>query len=153
MPVNTTKFRFFLTTIIKRRHIHTRYVVYYGGHHPENGGRRMSSMLLITFIIAGVIGFTKPICGVLSGAVFVCLWAVVFADMTLTRLIVACLFGVIASGIGGYSLPWFFSGVKGGRQNTGPSFIGGDGGKGWGGRRSGGIILSDEEREHLERRK
>jgi len=41
-------------------------------------------------------------------------------------------------------LPWFFSGLKGGKHNTGPSYIGGGGGRGTG-THMGGIIQSDEE--------
>jgi len=112
----------------------------------------MDSIFLIVFIVSGIIGLKKPIVGAISGCVLSSILFFILYDFTLIEFLITALFGFIASFAGGYLIPWFFSGFKGGKHNTGPSYIGGGSGKGWG-EHTGGIILSDEERRNIKRGK
>jgi hypothetical protein len=112
----------------------------------------MSSIFLISFVVSGIIGLKKPILGVISGCVLTIILFFILYEFERMKFIIVLVFGCLVSFAGGYFIPWFFSGFKGGKHNTGPSFIGGGSGKGWG-EHTGGIILSDEERKNIKKGK
>ncbi len=108
----------------------------------------MSTIFIIVFIVSGVIGLKKPIVGAICGCVLTIALLFALHDFELIKFAIVLLFGFLASFAGGYLIPWFFSGFKGGKHNTGPSYIGGGSGEGWG-EHTGGIILSDQERKDI----
>ncbi len=112
----------------------------------------MSNIILIVFIVSGIIGLKKPIAGALSGCLLTVVLYLFLNDFEINWFLITCLLGSLAGFAGGYSIPWFFSGFKGGRHNTGPSYIGGGAGRGLG-EHTGGIILSDEERKNAKKGK
>ena len=103
----------------------------------------MSSIFLISFVVSGIIGLKKPILGAISGWVLTIILFFILYEFELMKFIIVLVFGCLASFAGGYFIPWFFSGFKGGKHNTG---------KGWG-EHTGGIILSDEERKNIKKGK
>lgn len=109
----------------------------------------MEGMLLVVGLLAGFIGLKKPLVGAVAGGVCALLYVSFFSNAGVAYRLVFGLLGCVASGVGGYGIPWFFSGFKGGTHNSGPSYLGGGAGRGWG-EHGGGIMLSDEEREHVQ---
>jgi hypothetical protein len=110
----------------------------------------MTSIILIAFFVSGIIGVKKRSIGVACGCILtICLYFVQ-NDFNLITFVVTVFLGFVASFAGSYAIPWFFSGFKGGKHNTGPSYIGGGSNRGSGGH-TGGIIFSDEERKNLKR--
>jgi hypothetical protein len=93
----------------------------------------MTSIILIVFFTAGVIGLKKKIFGALSGCCLVLVLYFFFEDFKIRTFIATVILGFSASFAGSYSIPCFFSGFKGGKHSTGPSYIGGGACKGWGG--------------------
>jgi len=105
----------------------------------------MSSLILIAFIVSGLIALKKRINGIIAGCILTAIHFFRFNSFEIYSFLISFLIGLVASVLGAFIIPWFFSGYKGGRHSTGPSFIGGGSGRGHG--PSGGIILSDEERD------
>jgi hypothetical protein len=110
----------------------------------------MTSIILIVFLISGIIGIKKRSIGVTCGFILTIFLYFVLNDYNLITFVATVVLGFVASFAGSFAIPWFFSGFKGGKHNTGPSFIGGGSGRGSGGH-TGGIIFSDEERKNLKR--
>ena len=111
----------------------------------------MGGMLIIVCLLSGFIGLKKPVVGAVVGGIGAMVYVSLFSHAGVAYRLVFGLLGCVASGVGGYGIPWFLSGFKGGVHNTGPSYIGGGERKGWGDD-GGGIILSDEEREHVQQK-
>ena len=109
----------------------------------------MSGIIIIVFIASGIIGLKKPIIGAVSGCLLTIVLFFVLNEFKISIFLTTSLFGFIASFAGGYLIPWFFSGFRGGKHNTGPSFI--DGVRTGG--HPGGIILSDEEQKNIKKGK
>lgn len=108
----------------------------------------MSSIIVVVFVVSGLIWLKKPIVGAVSGSILTILLSFILNDFEATQFFITSIVGVGASFAGAYLMGWFFSGFKGGKHNTGPSFWGG-GDRG----HTGGIILSDEERKNMLKRK
>ncbi len=111
----------------------------------------MGGMLLVVCLVSGFIGLKKPIAGAVVGGIGAMFYVSFLSNAGVAYRLVFGLLGLVASGIGGYGIPWFFSGFKGGAHNTGPSYIGGAG-RGSREHKGGGIILSDEERDHTQQK-
>ena len=107
----------------------------------------MSSIIITVFVISGMIALKKPIIGAISGSILTILLFFILNNFEIGLFLVTCISGIAASFAGAYMMGWFFSGFKGGKHNTGPSFWGG-GDRG----HTGGIILSDEERKNMQKR-
>ena len=102
-------------------------------------------VILVSF--AGILfGAKRPLFGCIAGLIIFPALVYFFLPTTLKYLIISAIAGTILGGITGFVSSIFYSGLKGKGHNSGPSYIGGFGGRG--GQRPGGIILSDEEREH-----
>ena len=109
----------------------------------------MSSIILIVFIVAGIIGIKKKILGALTGCLLTLILYFLIEDFKITKFIVTVFLGFLSSFAGSYAIPWFLSGFKGGKHSTGPSYIGGGAGKGWG-EHTGGIILVHPELAYID---
>ena len=109
----------------------------------------MGGMLIIVCLLSGFVGLKKPVVGAVVGGIGALVYVSLVSNAGVAYRLVFGVFGCVASGVGGYGIPWFLSGFKGGVHNTGPSYIGGMG-RGWRPHKGGGIMLSDEEREHIQ---
>ena len=102
--------------------------------------------VVLIIIVAGIFGRKRPLLGALIGVVLTLAIVLYLQDYSIKSIIVSFLKGIPASFAGAYFVYFWGSGLKGGKHNEGPSYMGGFGG-GRGGAPPGGIILSDEERE------
>ncbi len=109
----------------------------------------MSSIILIVFVISGLIALKKPIIGAICGSILTVVLFFILNNFEIGRFLITLILGIGASFSGAYMIGWLFSGFRGGKHNTGPSYWGGGDRRG----HTGGIILSDEERKNMLRRK
>lgn len=107
----------------------------------------MSGILLIIFLVSGIVGIKQRKIGLGSGLALAIITYFLFEKFKLSTFLISILLGLISSLLGVFLIPWFFSGFKGGRHNTGPSYMGGSSCKRGG--PGGGIVLSDSERKNL----
>ncbi len=109
----------------------------------------MSSIFVIVVVISFLFGVRKPIVGCIAGTIATAISYYLFIEIfDLPIFFVVTAVGLVLSLLVAYFSSWFFSGFRGGKRHTGPSFIGGFG-KGQTIHRGSGIILSDEEREGM----
>ena len=107
----------------------------------------MSNIIIITIVVSGIVGIKSPVVAGIVGAVLFPLYFCLFDSVSLYKLILFVPGGLILGYISGKISSWFFSGFKGGKHSTGPSFIGG----GERGRHTGGIVYSDDERKNMKK--
>jgi hypothetical protein len=105
----------------------------------------MSSLILIAFIVSGLIALKNRTYWIIAGCIVTKIHFFLFNSFENFSFLISFLFGLVASVLGTFIIPWFFSGFKGGNHSTGPSYIGGGSGRGHG--PGGGIVLYDEERD------
>ena len=109
----------------------------------------MITIILIVFFVSGIVGLKKPLIGTIAGCILTIVLFFLFYNFTVFQFLLTCLIGFATSFAGSRAFSWFFSGFRGGKHNTGPSYIGGGDRTAWGG----GIILTAEERENLKKKK
>ena len=108
----------------------------------------MTDIFVITIFVAAIIGIKSPVVAGIVGTLWFPLYFYFFDDVSLYKLMVFVPAGFILGYISGKISSWFFSGFKGGKHGTGPSFIGG----GERGRHTGGIVYSDDEIRAMKKR-
>ena len=106
-----------------------------------------TTILIISAAIACIAGAKRPLFGAIAGAVAAPLLHVILSDFHLMTFLVLIPVGFLIGYAFAFVFSLLYSGFKG-KQRTGPSFIGGGGQGGWG-RSTGGIVLSDEEKEGI----
>ena len=108
----------------------------------------MTDIIVAVFVISGFIGIKKPIYGAIAGAIVAPLIYYFFHTFDLIYFIVLFPIGFIIGWISGSLSKWFFSGFRGGKHNTGPSYTGRAGGH-----QRGGIVFTDEEMKNVQNNK
>jgi len=106
-----------------------------------------SNVLLITIFLASLIGIKKPLYGGIAGAIIAPIVFGILAPFNLLYFLIYIPVGFILSLGCAFVVSLIYSGSRG-KQHTGPSMIGQSGGHGYS-EHTGGIILSDEEREGI----
>lgn len=106
-----------------------------------------STILIITIFFACIIGIKKPLYGGIAGAIIAPIMFCILAPFNLIYFLVYIFTGFVLSLGCSFVVSLIFSGTRG-KQHTGPSMIGQSGGHGYS-EHTGGIILSDEEREGI----
>jgi len=99
--------------------------------------------ILLIIIVSGFFGRKKPLLGSIFGCIIALAQYFYFSEFQIKSFAIAVLIGFGFSFGTAYFISYLSSGFKGGKHNTGPSFIGGDRAGGSPGR----IIRSDEEIE------
>ena len=107
----------------------------------------MSNIIIITIFVSGIIGIKSPIAAGVAGALLFPLYFYLFDFVSLYKLMLLALGGLIFGYILGKISFWFFSGFKGGKHSEGPYYIGG----GERGRHTGGIVYSDDEIKNMKK--
>jgi len=103
----------------------------------------MIDIFFVLLVISGLLGKKKPIYGGFSGLIIAPLIHYFFHSFRLPLFIALFPIGFLFGwGVGALS-NWFFSGFRGGKHNTGPSFSSLTGRPG--GTQRGGIVFTDEE--------
>jgi len=82
----------------------------------------VSDILIALFIISGLIGMKKPIFGGFAGLIAAPAIHYFFHTFNLIFFIALFPIGFLAGWIFGTIVSWFFSGFRGGKHSTGPSF-------------------------------
>ncbi len=98
---------------------------------------------------AVVSGRKKPLIGIVTGCALTLILYFVSQDFQLKSFIIHSLIGLAISCVSSFLGNIIISGHRGGNHNIGPSYIGGGGKNPLGG----GIILTDEERENLKKKR
>lgn len=108
----------------------------------------MADIFIAVLIVSGLLGVSKPKYGAIAGAIIAPL--AYYLSHSFNWIIFIILFpaGLLAGFIFGSLSNWFFSGFRGGRHSTGPTYKGITGRAG--GTQRGGIILTDEERKNAQ---
>ncbi len=107
--------------------------------------------IILIVLASGIIGSRKPLIGALVGCAITFVQYFYFQEFNLKSFAIAGSIGVSVSFGFAYFFSYVSSGFKGGKHNTGPSYMGGFGG-GRGGAPPGGINRSDEEIESHKRK-
>ena len=106
------------------------------------------TILIIAAAISSIIGIKKPIFGGISGAILAPILHLLFSDFNLVTFIIYIPVGFLFGYGFAFVASLLYSGSKGKPQSSGPSVIGQSGGHRFS-EHTGGIILSDEEREGI----
>jgi len=106
---------------------------------------------IIAFVIAMIFARKRPLIGSIVGCLAICGKHLYFNSFTWINFISEVWLGCVLCFIFSYMGFFVLSGTKGGKHNTGPSFMPGAGG-GRGGAPPGGIIQSDEEIQRNKRK-
>jgi hypothetical protein len=108
----------------------------------------MIDIIIAVFVISGIIGIKKKVYGAAAGAIIAPLIDYVFHSFDLFFFIALFPIGFLIGWISGSLSKWFFSGFRGGKHNTGPSYTGRAGGH-----QRGGIVFTDEEMKNAKENK
>lgn len=106
-----------------------------------------ATILIIAAAISSILGIKKPIFGGFSGAILSPAIHLLYATFNTITFIILIPVGFLFGFGFAFVASLLFSGSKG-KSRRGPSFIGQSGGHGFS-EHTGGIILSDEEREGI----
>ena len=107
-----------------------------------------STIVIIAAGISCLIGIKKPLIGGVAGAIICPVLHLLFSKFNMITFIVLFPFGFFSGYAFAFVASLIYSGFRGKPQTTGPSYIGQSGGHRFS-EHTGGIILSDEEREAI----
>ena len=107
-----------------------------------------STIVIIAAGISCLIGIKKPLFGAIAGAILAPILHLLFATFNLITFIVLVPVGFLSGFAFSFVASLIYSGFRGKPQTTGVSIIGQSGGHGFS-EHTGGIILSDEEKEGI----